>query len=47
MRNRVPLKKFGQPLDVAKLVVFLASDDPYFITGSEYTIDGGVNINPV
>lgn len=47
MQNRVPLKRFGQPEDVAKLVGFLASDDASFITGSEYNIDGGINVNPL
>ncbi|MCP4522273.1 MAG: SDR family oxidoreductase [Cytophagales bacterium] len=47
MQERVPLKRFGQPEDVAKLVAFLASDDASFITGSEYNIDGGININPL
>lgn len=47
MQNRVPLKRFGQPEDIAKLVAFLASDDASFITGAEYNIDGGINVNPV
>lgn len=47
MQNRIPLKRFGQPKDIAKLVSFLASDDASFITGSEYNIDGGININPL
>jgi NAD(P)-dependent dehydrogenase (short-subunit alcohol dehydrogenase family) len=47
MQNRVPLKRFGQPEDIANLVAFLASDDASFITGSEYNIDGGININPL
>ena len=47
MQDRIPLKRFGQPEDVAKLVSFLASDDASFITGSEYNIDGGININPL
>lgn len=47
MQNRVPLKRFGKPDDVANLVSFLASDDASFITGSEYNIDGGININPL
>lgn len=47
MQERIPLKRFGQPEDVAKLVAFLASDDASFITGSEYNIDGGININPL
>ncbi len=47
MQDRVPLKRFGQPEDVAKLVAFLASDDASFITGGEYNIDGGINVNPL
>ena len=47
MQNRIPLKRFGQPEDIANLVSFLASDDASFITGSEYNIDGGANINPL
>lgn len=47
IENRVPLKRFGQPEEVAKLVSFLASDNASFITGSEYNIDGGININPL
>ena len=47
MQNRIPLKRFGQPEDIAKLVTFLASDDASFITGGEYNIDGGMNVNPL
>lgn len=47
MQNRIPLKRFGGAEEVGKLVSFLASDDAAFITGSEYVIDGGININPI
>ena len=47
MQDRIPLKRFGQPEDVANLVTFLASDDASFITGGEYNIDGGIIINPL
>lgn len=47
MQTRIPLKRFGQPEDIANLVSFLASDDASFITGSEYNIDGGINVNPL
>lgn len=44
LQQRVPLKRFGQAAEVAKLVAFLASDDAAFITGSEINIDGGLAI---
>jgi NAD(P)-dependent dehydrogenase (short-subunit alcohol dehydrogenase family) len=47
MQDRIPLKRFGEPEDVASLVAFLASDDASFITGAEYNIDGGTNLNPL
>ncbi len=47
MQNRIPLKRFGEPQDIAKLVAFLASDDASFITGAEYNIDGGIVVNPL
>jgi 3-oxoacyl-[acyl-carrier protein] reductase len=37
----IPLKRLGQPEDIAKLVVFLVSDDSSYITGQLIIIDGG------
>lgn len=39
--NLQPLKRLGQPEEVAELVLFLASDKARFITGSLQVIDGG------
>jgi len=47
MQNRIPLKRFGEPEDIANLVAFLASNESSFITGAEYNIDGGTNLNPL
>ncbi|POZ92566.1 3-oxoacyl-ACP reductase FabG [Petrotoga halophila] len=38
------LKRLGEPQDIAKLAVFLASDDSSFITGQVIRIDGGLRI---
>lgn len=47
MQERIPLKRFGEPSEIASLVCFLASDQSMFMTGSEINIDGGMNINPL
>jgi NAD(P)-dependent dehydrogenase (short-subunit alcohol dehydrogenase family) len=39
--NNIPLARFGTPDEVAKAVVFLASDDASYITGTELFVDGG------
>ena len=40
--SRHPLGRFGQPEDIAYGVLFLASDESSFMTGSELVIDGGL-----
>ena len=40
----IPLGRMGNAEDIAKGVVFLASDDSSYITGAELTIDGGILI---
>jgi NAD(P)-dependent dehydrogenase (short-subunit alcohol dehydrogenase family) len=39
---RVPMKRFGQPEEVAGAVAFLASQDASYITGVELNVDGGL-----
>jgi len=41
--EQIPLKRFGQPGDVAKTVAFLASDDSGYITGQVISVDGGMH----
>ncbi|WP_287719625.1 SDR family oxidoreductase [Helicobacter sp.] len=41
-KRKYPLKKIGQPSEVAELIYFLASPKASFITGGLYLIDGGL-----
>lgn len=43
MRRMIPMRRFGEPEEVAKLVAFLASDDSSYITGEVININGGVH----
>ncbi len=41
MKEQTPLGRFGAPKDIAKLALYLASDDSAFCTGAHFMIDGG------
>lgn len=40
--NLIPLKRIGKPEDIARVAVFLASDDANYITGQVFCVDGGM-----
>ena len=40
--NMIPSKKFGDPRDIANLVLFLVSDDSNYITGQTFHVNGGM-----
>ena len=41
MRSRIPLGRFARPEEIAYAVMYLASDESSFVTGSEVVVDGG------
>lgn len=41
--SAIPLGRYAEPMEIAQLVLFLASDDSKFITGTTQIIDGGMN----
>jgi L-rhamnose 1-dehydrogenase len=43
--KRIPLGRIGEPVDVAKCVVFLASDLAGYVTGASLLVDGGMFVN--
>ena len=42
----LPIPRFAQPIEISRLVAFLASDDSSYSTGSEFVADGGILSGP-
>jgi 3alpha(or 20beta)-hydroxysteroid dehydrogenase len=42
--EQVPMKRMGTAEEVAKLVLWLLSDESGYVTGAEISIDGGVSL---
>ncbi len=45
--NRIPIKRIGNPNEVANVVAFLSSDEASYVTGGIYTVDGGVSTSSI
>jgi NAD(P)-dependent dehydrogenase (short-subunit alcohol dehydrogenase family) len=45
--SQVPMRRFGTPEDVAKVALFLASDESAYTTGESIMVDGGMSLNLV
>ncbi|MGZ4960359.1 MAG: SDR family oxidoreductase [Methylomonas sp.] len=44
IEDRSPIKRFGAPDEVAKVALFLASDDSAYVVGEEIVVDGGMTL---
>ena len=42
LRTNNPSKRLADPVEIAKLAVYLASDDSAYVVGADFLIDGGV-----
>ena len=43
IKKGIPLKRYGTPLEVAQLMLYLASDESLFCTGGVFVVDGGIS----
>lgn len=44
IKKMIPMRRLGQPADIAKAAVFLASDEAGYMTGQILTVDGGLSL---
>lgn len=44
MQGNIPLKRWGEPEEVAEMVIWLASDAASFVSGGAFVISGGMNV---
>jgi 3-oxoacyl-[acyl-carrier protein] reductase len=47
IKKVIPMRRLGQPEDIARVAVFLASPDSGYITGQVITVDGGLSLGAV
>ena len=45
IREAIPVGRFGQPREIARAVMFLASDDAAYITGADLSVNGGYHMD--
>jgi glucose 1-dehydrogenase len=42
--NKIPMHRIGNPSEIAKVAIFLASTDASYITGATFYVDGGLTL---
>jgi acetoacetyl-CoA reductase len=42
--NQIPVGRFGEPKDIARVVAFLADEAAGFITGADFSANGGMHM---
>jgi len=47
IKKLIPMRRYGEPEDIARVAVFLASEDSGYITGQVLTVDGGLSLGAV
>jgi 3-oxoacyl-[acyl-carrier protein] reductase len=47
IKKYIPMKRLGQPQDIARVALFLAGEDSAYLTGQVITVDGGLSLGAV